>query len=131
MKYETTPYFVPCKKRPSRFARCKFTGHSCSERRAFLPVCSAFFPYGLTRSGVIRNQGSERRFVFVTEFVFALPFALTLHAFDALDPETERSHQFARLTRRNVARLYLIERGYLRLMPSNSIINTLNALYSH
>ena len=52
-----------------------------------------------------RNQGNGRRFVFVTEFVFALPFALTLHAFVAFDPEGVRNHQFARLSRRNVARL--------------------------
>ena len=31
---------------------------------------------GLTRSGIERNQGNGRKFVFVTEFVFALPFAL-------------------------------------------------------
>ena len=41
-------------------------------------------------------------FVFAVEFVFAIPFALTLHAFVAFTPEGTRNHQFARLSRRNV-----------------------------
>lgn len=52
-------------------------------------------------------------------------------AFVAFRPDGVRNHQFERLSRRNVARLYLIKSLYLRHMPFNRIFYALNALNSH
>lgn len=91
------------------------TGREVQIHEALASIVASSFLFALrsalvgrTRSGISRNQGSGRKFVFVTEFVFALPFSLTLHAFVAEDPDGVRNHQFERLSRRNVPRLYLI-----------------------
>ena len=43
--------------------------------------------------------------MFAAELLFALPFSLTLQTFEEDTPEGTRSHQFARLSKRNVVRL--------------------------
>ena len=75
-----------------------------SGRPLRLPSCCllCFRPFGLLGLAIIKNQGNAEMPVFEHELLLALPLLLTLQALADEDPFTERSHQLARNTSRNV-----------------------------